>query len=127
MAALVSVPLLVAGVLSIVRAYLYLRLEEKSRLTLCIFWLGVSCCFWCSAYAIMGISTLALAPIHRGIGAVAVHTYLLTLSIFFTIAAKLPLSERAKRNWIVFLVIFTLFDTVTYGQTKNVTFTMPIS
>lgn len=124
MATLVSVPLLVAGVLSIVLAYLYLRLEEKSRLTLCIFWLGVSCCFWCSAYAIMGISTLALAPIHRGIGAVAVHTYLLTLSIFFTIAAKLPLSERTKRNWIVFLVIFTLFDTVTYGQTKNVTFTM---
>ena len=73
MATLVSVPLLVAGVLSIVLAYLYLRLEEKSRLTLCIFWLGVSCCFWCSAYAIMGISTLALAPIHRGIGAVEVQ------------------------------------------------------
>jgi signal transduction histidine kinase/CheY-like chemotaxis protein/HPt (histidine-containing phosphotransfer) domain-containing protein len=123
-ATLVSVPLLVVGVISVIFAHIFLWHEEKSRLTISIFWMGISCAVWCIAYALMGLSSMEIAPIHRCIGSIAVHTYLLAFCIFFMLAAKLRVPRAAKRNWVIFLVIFTVVDSITYGQAKNITFSM---
>ena len=124
MAILISVPLLIAGVLSLVLAFMFIRIEKHTELTNSVFWLGIFACFWCLGYALMGLSSFELAPFHRGVGAVAVHGYCLAFCCFFTLAANLDYSAKTKRAILVFLVLFSVVDSVLYGQAKNVSFSM---
>ena len=87
MAILISVPLLIAGVLSLVLAFMFIRIEKHTELTNSVFWLGIFACFWCLGYALMGLSSFELAPFHRGVGAVAVLGYCLAFCCFFTLTS----------------------------------------